>query len=166
MNRTVYLSGASIFSTAPSIERFGLPLIDRNRSYVYFTSAAVSSRPFTGGLGCQRTPFLSLKTYVVSFCCAHDSARSDSIGYVIGFTEGPAFTLTSRLYTNESGTIVTNEIVWWGSKCRGSAWNVRRSTPPFFGVCASAGRGARPSCAAPSASAAPPTLRASRRESS
>src|SRR5262249_60345880 len=96
----------------------------------------------------------------------HDSARSGSIGYVIGFTEGPAFTLTSRLYTNESGTIVTNEIVWWGSKCRGSAWNVRRSTPPFFGVCASAGRGARPSRAAPSASVAPPTLRASRRGSS
>jgi hypothetical protein len=62
MNRTVYLSGASIFSTVPSIERFGLPLIDRNRSYVYFTSSAVSSRPLTGGLLCQRTPFRILKT--------------------------------------------------------------------------------------------------------
>jgi len=50
-----------LIATAPSVERFGLPLIDRKRSYVYLTSSAVSSRPLTGGFGCQRTPFRSLK---------------------------------------------------------------------------------------------------------
>jgi hypothetical protein len=52
----------------------------RNRSYVYFTSSAVSSRPLTGGLGCQRTPRRSLNTYVVSLGRVHDSATSASTG--------------------------------------------------------------------------------------
>jgi hypothetical protein len=38
-----------------------------NRFTEYTTSSAVSSRPLTGGLLCQRTPRRSLKTYVVSF---------------------------------------------------------------------------------------------------
>ena len=96
-NRTVCGSSASTLSTCSSTGRFGLPLSVRNRSYVYLTSSAVSSRPFTGGLLCQRTPFRSLNTYVVSFGCVHDSARSASIGCVPGTTDGPAFTFTSRL---------------------------------------------------------------------
>src|SRR5262249_40361841 len=80
VNLTVYLSRASILSTESSTGRLGLPLIVRNRSYVYLTSSAVSSRPLTGGFGCQRTPFLSLKMYVVSLGCVHDSARSASTG--------------------------------------------------------------------------------------
>ncbi len=68
---------------------------------MYFTSSAVSSRPLTGALGCQRTPFLSLKTYVRSLGCVHDSARSGSTGRVPGTMDGPAFTFTRRLWVNE-----------------------------------------------------------------
>jgi hypothetical protein len=75
----------------------GLPLTVRNRSTVYRTSSAVSSRPLTGGLGCHRTPRRSLKTYVVSFGWLHDSARSPSIANVAGATLGPALCLTRRL---------------------------------------------------------------------
>ena len=60
--------------------RLGLPAMVRKRSYVYFTSSAVSSRPFTGGLLCQRTSLRSLKTYVVSFDRVQDSATSGSSG--------------------------------------------------------------------------------------
>ena len=62
VNFTVYLSRASTLSTISRTVRFGLPFVARKRSYVYFTSSAVSSRPLTGGLGCHRTPCLSLKT--------------------------------------------------------------------------------------------------------
>src|SRR3989442_9941054 len=65
---------------------------------LYTTSSAVSSRPFTGGLLCQRTPFRSLKTYVVSLGWRHDSARSPSIGNVPGITLGPALCLSRRLW--------------------------------------------------------------------
>src|SRR5262252_5470919 len=97
VNLTVYLSSTSILSTDSSTGRLGLPLMVRNRSYVYLTSSAVSSRPLTGGFGCQRTPLRSLKTYVVSFGWLHDSARSPSIGRVPGTTWEPAFTFTSLL---------------------------------------------------------------------
>src|SRR5438445_2019637 len=101
VNFTVCLSRTSILSTNSSTGRLPLPLTVRKRSYVYLTSSAVSSRPFTGGLGCQRTPLRSLKTYVRSFGWDHDSARSGSTGSVPGTTLGPAFTLTSRLCVNE-----------------------------------------------------------------
>jgi hypothetical protein len=42
-----------------------------------------------------------LETYVVSFGCVQDSARSPSIGKVPGTTEGPA--LRSRLCVNVIG---------------------------------------------------------------
>src|SRR5262247_2278593 len=86
-NRTVCGSITSILSTCSRAGRLGLVLRLRKRSYVYLTSSAVSSRPLTGGLGCQRTPLRSLKTYVVSLGCVHDSARSPSRGWVPGTTE-------------------------------------------------------------------------------
>src|SRR5262245_32128856 len=53
-------------------------------------------------------------------------------------------------------------MVWCGSKCTGATWERRRKVPPRFGVWAAAGPGsARP--VAPSAAAAPPSLRRSRR---
>src|SRR5262252_10146464 len=97
VNFTVCLSTASTLSTASKVPRFPFPGIVRKRSYVYLTSSAVSSRPLTGGLGCQRTPLRSLNTYVVSFGWLHDSARSPSIGGVPGTTWEPAFTFTSLL---------------------------------------------------------------------
>jgi hypothetical protein len=60
--RTVTASGVSTRSMARSMYALGLPFTERKRSIVYFTSAEVSSRPLTGGLGCQRTPRRSLKT--------------------------------------------------------------------------------------------------------
>ena len=68
---------ASCWTRSPVTERM-YELV--KRSYVYFTSSAVSSRPFTGGLLCQRTSLRSLKTYVVSFDRVQDSATSGSIG--------------------------------------------------------------------------------------
>src|ERR1041384_3416220 len=94
--RTVWRSGASMRSTISSVGRLPLLLRPRKRSYVYLTSSAVSSRPLTGGLACQRTPLRSLKIQVVSLGWLHDSARSPSTGYVPGFTHGPALTLTRR----------------------------------------------------------------------
>jgi len=44
--------------------------------------------------------------------CVHDSARSPSIGNVPGVTDGPAFTLTNRLWVNERFV----EIRWWFEK--------------------------------------------------
>src|SRR5262245_19564451 len=163
MKRTVYLSGASIFSTAPRFDRFGLPLIDRNRSYVYFTSSDVSSRPFTGGLLCHRTPLRSLNTYVRSLGMVHDSARSPSTGRVPGTIDGPAFTFTSRLWVKDRFV----PILWlFGTRCGSKpvvASSPRmRKTPPRFGVCAWAGSQSRSGSAAPAA-AAPPSLRRSRR---
>ena len=61
VNLTVYLSTTSTLSSAAIIARLALPFSETKRSKVYLTSSAVSSRPFTGGLLCQRTPFLSLK---------------------------------------------------------------------------------------------------------
>ena len=57
----------------------------------------MSSRPFTGGLLCQRTPLRSLKTYVVSFGCVHDSARSPSIGNVPGRIRRGSFPIEGDL---------------------------------------------------------------------
>src|SRR5262249_19063829 len=68
--------------------------------------------------------------------------------------------------TNESGTIVTNEIVCWGSNpVTGSLMKVSRSVPPRFGVWALAVSGARRLAppARPATAAAPPALRRSRR---
>ena len=90
VNLIVYLSGVSTLSIDCSICALALPGVARKRSTVYRTSSAVSSRPFTGGLGCQRTPRLSLKTYVVGFGWLHDSARSPSTGKKPGATPGPA----------------------------------------------------------------------------
>jgi hypothetical protein len=97
MNLTVCLSGVSMRSIDSSTGRLPLFFVLRNRSYVYFTSSDVSSRPLKGGFGCHRTPLRSLKTKVFSSGRVHDSARSGSIGYVIGFTSGPALTFTRRL---------------------------------------------------------------------
>ena len=72
----------------------------RKRSTEYTTSSALSSRPFTGGLGWKRTPFLSLKTYVVSSGWLHDSARSPSMAKVPGWIAGPALCLSNRLWVN------------------------------------------------------------------
>src|SRR5262249_5381942 len=93
----------------------------RNRSYVYFTSSAVSSRPLTGGFGCQRTPRRSLNTYVVSLGRVHDSATSASTGKGPGRTVGPALTFRSRLCVNDSIVIVENASVWCGSNPTGSS---------------------------------------------
>ncbi len=90
VNLIVYLSGVSTLSIECNIWALALPGVVRKRSTVYRTSSAVSSRPFTGGLGCQRTPRLSLKTYVVGFGWLHDSARSPSTGKKPGATPGPA----------------------------------------------------------------------------
>jgi hypothetical protein len=44
-------------STISSTGLLPFPLMVRKRSYVYFPSSAVSSRPLTGSFECQRTPF-------------------------------------------------------------------------------------------------------------
>ena len=62
ITRTVYLSGASTRSTDASMYRLALPFSLMNRSRLYLTSSEVSSRPFSGGLFCHRTPRRSLKT--------------------------------------------------------------------------------------------------------
>src|SRR5262249_61729361 len=111
------------------------------RSYVYLTSSAVSSRPLTGGLLCQRTPLRSLNTHVVSLGWVHDSARSPSTGSVPGVTPGPAFTRTSRLCVNDSATKHHQCGVAWGSKLGGSK-PAMRNTPPRLGVWAWTGRAA------------------------
>src|SRR6185436_2490308 len=62
--------------------------------------------------------------------------------------------------------MVENARMAWGSKCGGWTWERRRKVPPRLGVCASAGA-ARPrssACAvAPTARAAPPSFKRSRR---
>src|SRR5438034_7032613 len=98
----------------------GLPATVRKRSTLYLTSSDVSSRPFTGGLLCQRTPRRSLKTYVVSFGCVHDSARSGSIANVPGTTDGPALCFTRRLCVKVSGICTRYAVVSIGSKSGGS----------------------------------------------
>jgi hypothetical protein len=60
--RTVYRSRASTLSTDASIAALALPGTVRKRSTLYTTSSAVSSRPFTGSLLCQRTPLRRLNT--------------------------------------------------------------------------------------------------------
>jgi hypothetical protein len=79
-----------------------LPLTVRKWFTLNTTSSAVSSRPFTGGLLCHFTPLRSLKMYVVSFGCVHDSARSPSMGNVPGATPGPALCRSSRLWVKLS----------------------------------------------------------------
>src|SRR5713226_913099 len=137
VNLTVDLSTTSILSTCSSKPRFGL--VDcMKRSKLYFTSSAVTSRPFSGGLLCQRAPLRSLKTYVVSLGWSQDSARSGSSGCVPGLIDAPALTLTSRLWVKDSGSMVVNATVCWGSKCTGAKWKRMRKVPPRFGTCASA----------------------------
>src|SRR3979490_3620371 len=75
VNFTVYLSGASTLSTIARIGRLGLSFVVKKRSNVYFTSSATSSRPLTGGLGCQRTPPRSLKKQSLSPLPAPRSPR-------------------------------------------------------------------------------------------
>src|SRR5215510_16615720 len=110
----------------------GFPLRARKRSMLYLTSSAVSSRPFTGGFGCQRTPRRSLKTYVISSGWLHDSARSPSIANVPGTTAGPTLCLTSRLWVNEYTTCVLYDTCRYGSKWGGSQ-SRRVIVPPRFG---------------------------------
>ena len=62
VNFTVWRSTASTRSTTESMYACGLPFTVRNRSIEYTTSAAVSSRPFTGGLGWKRTARRSVNT--------------------------------------------------------------------------------------------------------
>src|SRR5262245_15530093 len=164
VNRTVYLSGASTFSTFSSSPRWGFPLTVKKRSKLHLTSSAVSSRPFMGGLLCQRTPLRRLKTQEVSLVRDQDSARSPSSGVVPGTTDEPAFTLRSRLWVNDRFTIVLNVKMSWGSKPIGSSPRIR-NTPPRLGVCASAAFG-RAACSAPAAAAPPPSFSRSRRVSS
>src|SRR5262245_32216583 len=106
------------------------------RSYVYLTSSAVSSRPFTGDLLCHRTPFRSVNSQVVSLAWLQDSARSPSIGSVPGTTVGPALTRTRRLWVKESATKHHQCGVACGSKFGGSKPTMR-NTPPRLGVWAS-----------------------------
>src|SRR5215813_13029814 len=76
----------------------------------------------------------------------------------MGWTDGPAFTLTRRLYTNDRGTCVTNEIVCWGSNpVTGSLWKVNLRMPPRLGVCARPS-GTMREPVAPAATVAPPSL--------
>ena len=56
--RTVYRSATSTASTAP--RRLAKGDLLSARSSEYFTSAATTSRPCTGGLDSQRTPGRSL----------------------------------------------------------------------------------------------------------
>src|SRR5438477_608885 len=79
VNLTVYLSTASHLSTDLSRGALAWPFVFWKRLIVYTTSSATSSRPLIGGLLCHFTPRRSLNTYVVSFGCVHDSARSGSI---------------------------------------------------------------------------------------
>src|ERR1700730_3847425 len=153
-------------SICSSVVRLGLPLIVRKRSYVYLMSSALSSRPFTGGLLCQRTPRLSLNTYAVSFGCVHDSARSPSTGNVPGCTPGPALCFSKRLCVNERLIIVHQLTVRCGSNPLGSVKAQIRKTPPRLGVWASALPGSirrPPAPTAPAVAAMLPSLRRSRR---
>src|SRR5437762_6902887 len=97
VNFTVYLSTASTLSTELRSGALAWPFVVMKRLIVYTTSSATSSRPFIGGFGCHFTPRRSLKMYVVSFGCVHDSARSGSMGNVPGVTDGPVFVRTRRL---------------------------------------------------------------------
>src|SRR6266481_9952632 len=108
-NRTVYRSRTSTLSTDASIEALALPGTVRKRSTLYTTSSAVSSRPFTGGLACQRTPLRSLKMYVVSLGWVQDSARSPSMGNVPGWMAGPVLCLSRRLWVKEYAMCVLYE---------------------------------------------------------
>src|SRR3989442_9997071 len=80
VNFTVYLSGASTLSTISRRARFGLPFVARKRSYVYFTSSAVKSRPLHGGLGRPPAPFRRMKTLTLTPPRIHGCARAASKG--------------------------------------------------------------------------------------
>src|SRR5262249_20427092 len=83
-----------------------------------------------------------------------------------GRTDGPALTLTSRLWVNDSIVIVAKAIVWCGSRPTGSSWTAILKIPPRFGPWASATGGAsrpRTRSVVPAASAAPPRVSRSRR---
>src|SRR5262245_11767381 len=108
-------------------------------------------------------PGRSLKTYVVSLGCVHDSAASPSMGKTPGGTDGPALYLRRRLCVKEYAMWVLYEIVRCGSKCGGSQARMV-ATPPRLGVWASARPGRRgPPRAAPAARAAAPLKRSRRR---
>ena len=69
------------------------------RSSEYFTSSAVTSRPFTGGLLWNFTPLRMLNVYALpSLETAHFSARSGRIEKSVGdFCSGPLGKRTSWL---------------------------------------------------------------------
>jgi len=98
------------------MNRSGLPFSVRKRSNVNLTSSAVSSRPFTGGLLCQRTPRRRKKTTVVSSGSSQRSARSGSTMKVPGITDGPTLWRTSLLWTKLSVLFVLKFNVRCGSK--------------------------------------------------
>ena len=56
------------------------------------------------------------------------------MGCVPGTTDGPAFTLTSRLMQYDSAIIVGNAMVCCGSKCTGCTWCRTLKTPPRLGA--------------------------------
>ena len=92
--RIVYLSTTSIDCTSSKRER--KPDLALKRSSEYFTSSAVTSRPFTGGLLWNFTPFFSVKTSVVGFLYSHFSARSGTIvKSAVCFCSGPCANRTS-----------------------------------------------------------------------
>jgi hypothetical protein len=103
---------------------------------------------------------------VVSFGCVHDSARSPSIGWVLGTTAEPALTFTSRLMQYESGIIVLNGMVCVRIEVNRQDGLAEAEHAPRFGGCASAVVGFSSSTAGPTvlaATAAPPNLSMSRR---
>jgi hypothetical protein len=83
VNFAACLSSTSILSIDERVSRLPLPLMVRYRLSVYLTSSAVSSRRSTGGLGCQRTPFLSLedKCGVVGLGPGLGEVRLQQIGH-------------------------------------------------------------------------------------
>ena len=61
-----------------------------NRSIEYFASSAVTSRPLTGGLLWNLTPFRSVNSMTVGLLYSHFSARSGTIAKSAGcFCSGP-----------------------------------------------------------------------------
>src|SRR5215470_1063801 len=162
VKRTVYRSSASTRSTSRSVVASTLPGTVRNRSTLQRTSSAVSSRPLTGGFGCHRTPRRSLKTYVVSVGCVHDSARSPSMGNVPGVTAGPALWRTRRLCVKDRAACVLKLDVSMPSKCNGSTPR-RARVPPRFGGPSVPAAQARVVGVSTVPAAAPPARASSRR---
>src|SRR3989442_12643557 len=100
------------------------------RSTEYFTSSAVTSRPFTGGLLWNFTPLRRVNTSVVGFLYSHFSARSGTIVKSAGgFCSGPGGERTSWLETkldHEGGRKLPDRL---GARF-GASRSAKRSTPP------------------------------------